>query len=84
LIQASGPFNSATLKLEACAVPGDSPQIWSTVQKIKEDGTAAEVSFTAAFVINLEVVTGAAYRAALSGSGSPVPSITVDATGDIE
>ena len=84
LLQASGAFNGATLKLEACADPGASPQVWSTVKTIKDDGTAAEVSFIATFAINLDVVTGAAYRVAQTGSGSPQPLITVDAVGDIE
>ena len=84
LIQGSGTWSSTTLKLEACAAPTASPQIWSTVKNIKDDGTATEVSFTADFAISVKTVTGAAYRAVLSGSGSPVPSITVDAVGDIE
>jgi hypothetical protein len=84
LLQASGTWNSTTLKLEACANPTASPQVWSTVKNVKDDGTTTDISFTADFSVNLDVVTGAAYRAVLSGSGSPIPSITVDAVGDIE
>ena len=84
LLQASGAFNGATLKLEACADPGASPQVWSTVKTVKEDGTQAEVAFTSTFAIDLNVVTGAAYRGVLSGSGSPQPLLTLEAVGDIE
>lgn len=84
LLQASGSFNGATLKLEACADPAASPQVWSTVRTMKEDGTQADVAYAAAFAMNINVVTGAAYRGVLSGSGSPQPSLSLDVAGDIE
>lgn len=84
MLQGSGTWSSTTLKIEVCANPTASPQVWSTAKNVKDDGTVTEVSLTADFAINLEVVTGAAYRVALSGSGSPLPNLTVDAVGDIE
>jgi len=46
-------------------------------------GTAIAV-FTADFAVNIQIPSGLWFRAEVSGSGSPVPSLTVRATGDLE
>jgi len=74
LVQATGTWNDAGLALQPCADPTASPQVW-TVSNWFYDLDAVE---------RIECITGAAYRFNVSSSGSPVPSITVTAVGDIE
>ena len=74
LIQATGTWNSAELAVESCADPTASPQVWTSFIWFHDIESFETI----------ECITGAAYRVALSGSGSPVPSISVTAVGDIE
>ena len=81
LLQGSGTWGASTLTLQVSLNGDASPATW--VGMTNESGTAI-AAFTADFTVNLELPSGCWFRAVISGSGSPVPSLTVKAAGDIE
>jgi len=80
MIQGYGTWNSATVTLQV-SIDGNvsSP---TYVGMTTETGSVIG-AFTDDFSVNIEVPTGLWFRAVLSGSGSPVPSLSVRAAGDL-
>jgi hypothetical protein len=81
LVQGTGTWSGATVTLQVSLNGNASPATWGGMTDTS--GTAIAV-FTDTFAVNLELPTGCWFRAVVSGSGSPVPSLTVKAAGDIE
>lgn len=73
--QLSGTFSGATATWQVCADVTASPQVWTDLT----DG-----AYTAAAADILVLTAGMAARINISGSGSPVPSITLSARGQIQ
>ena len=81
LLQGYGTWSGVTLHIEVCADPSASPQVWDPVM---QSDMSTAVTFTSDFVVNLELPSGAAVRGRVSGAGSPVPSLTLLARGDLD
>ena len=78
MVQGSGGFGGGTLTLEACADPDASPQAWTGLVDAQGNATGA---FDGEFCILLDLPSGVAFRAALSGASGA--SLTVTARGDL-
>lgn len=70
----TGSFNGATATWQVCVDETVSPRVWAPV---------SNGAFTAAAADNLVLATGTLARLVISGSGSPIPNITVTARGPI-
>jgi len=76
MVQGYGTWSGATVTLK---VAFDN----STYTGLTTETGTAIAAFTDDFAVNLEIPTGLWFRAEVSGSGSPVPSLTVRAAGDL-
>ena len=74
---------NATLTPYLCNEPGDSPRRWVQIKKLKDDGTDAAITRTDDFNLVLDVPAGSLVKWILTGSGSPIPSVILDARGVI-
>ena len=79
LLHGYGTWSGVSLHVEVCASPSASPQVWDAATQY--DLTA--VTFTDDFTVCLDVPSGTGIRGRISGTGSPVPSITLQARGDL-
>ena len=64
-----------------CNDPGESPRRWVAIQKLQDDGTDAALTRTADFNLILTVPAQALVKWTVSGSGSPVPNISMTVRG---
>ena len=81
MVRGYGTWSGATVTLTISDNATASPSAFTGLTDAT--GTAQAV-FTADFACNLEIPSGLWFRAEVSGSGSPIPSLTVRATGDLE
>ena len=82
LIQVAGTWGSGTINPQITLNYGVSPEEWTNVQHVANDGTLADVAITADAVIQLEIPSGVYFR--LNLTGATTPSLTARARGDIE
>ena len=71
----SGTWRSCTAKLMLCADPGMSPRTFTAV---------SSGSYTADAADTWDIPVGSVFRVTVTGSGSPIPSITLRLSGYIE
>jgi len=81
MIRGYGTWSGATVTLKVSDNGNASPATWTAWTS--ETGSAIG-AFTSDFAVNLQVPSGLWFRAEVSGSGSPLPSLTVRASGDLE
>ena len=81
MIRGYGSWNGVTVTLTISDNATASP---STFTGLTDTTGSAIGVFTGDFAVNIEIPTGLWFRAEVSGSGSPVPSLTVRATGELE
>lgn len=79
-LEMRGTWSGVTATVKICNVL-DSPQNW--LQPFDANG-AAVGSFTADCQTNIELPSGCYFTVDISGSGSPLPSLTVRAAGEIQ
>jgi len=82
LIQVNGTWGSGTINPQVTLNYGTSPEVWTNVQIVANDGTLADVAITADAAIELEIPSGVWFRLNLTGATGP--SLTARARGDIE
>ena len=74
---------SATLTPKLCNDPDESPRTWIEIKKLKDDGTYTSTAQTASFIMSLAIMPESLVKWTVSGTGSPIPSITMTARGVI-
>lgn len=82
IIQVAGTWGSGTVNPQITLNYGVSPEEWTNVQNVANDGTLADVAITADGVVQLEIPSGVHFR--LNLTGATTPSLTARARGDIE
>ena len=81
MIRGYGTWSGATVTLTVSDNATASP---STFTGWTDDTGTASGVFTDDFSVLMSIPSGLWFRAEVSGSGSPVPSLTVRATGELE
>lgn len=71
----------ATLTPFLCNDPAESPRVWVQIKKLKDDGTDAALTRTASFNLPIDLPSGSLVKWTQTGSGSPLPSITMTVRG---
>ena len=83
-IQASGTWSSGSLKVEVAVDNTTSPINFTTATVLDPSaGTASDAVLTANGTLSIEVAEGTLIRGVISGTGSPLPSLTVKARGHL-
>lgn len=72
-----------TLTPSFCNDPGESPRRWVDISKLQDDGTDAALTRTDDFNLVLNLPAGSLVKWTVSGSGSPLPNISMTARGVI-
>ena len=82
VIQVAGTWGGGTVNPQLTLNYGVSPEEWTNIAIVANDGTMADVALTADGVFELNIPTGVHFR--LNLSSSTAASITARAHGDIE
>lgn len=83
LFSADFAGGSATATPYLCNDPSESPRRWVPVKKLQDDGTDVAITRTADFNLVIDAPAGTLLKWTVSGSGSPIPNISMTARGVI-
>lgn len=84
VIQSRFSGGTGTVKIKVSTDYGvSSPATWDPVQVIATDGTHADLAITGSGIFAIQMVPGAHFVADVTTVGSPLPTITMKAMGDI-
>lgn len=83
MISADWTGGDATVTPYLSNAPSESPRRWVAIKKLQDDGTDVALTRTDDFNLVLNLPTGTLVKWTVTGSGSPLPNISMTARGVI-